>query len=151
MGIQAYSELAGYNNCDQMARRLVWTCGALTLGNVIAPLFFRNFSVKTHVFFGLVEGSTFQLIFHNSYFRGIRNKLEEIDPERVKTMTEMGRIVQFVLLTSTPLFLAKRLTSRFFEEISRTHMIKMGVLYNGGVAIASAYGYEYWDKTLRGS
>lgn len=148
MSIQAYAEKMGYHNYEQVAWRTLYTCGALTLGNIIAPAFFRNFNVKTHVFLGIVEGASLNLLFYNHYLEQIETKLVEFDSYEEETMRQVARITQFTIIFLVPLFLAKNLTSWFFQKISYTHLAKVGVLYNGAVAIGSLYGYEYMKNRM---
>jgi len=149
MSIQAYAEKMGYHNYEQVAWRTLYTCGALTLGNILAPVFFRNFNVKTHVFLGIVEGASFNLLFHNHYLEQIKTKLVEFDPNRRETMEQVARITQFTIISLFPLLLAKNLTSWFFQKISYTHLAKVGVFYNGPVAIGSLYVYEYLKNRMQ--
>ena len=148
MSIQSFAEKIGYHNYSQVAWRTLYTCGALTLGSIIAPTFFRNFNVKTHVFLGIVEGASFNLLFHNHYIEQIEDKLVEFDPERQETMEQVARITQFTIISVIPLFLAKNLTSWCFEKISYAHLAKVGILYNGAVAIGNLYGYEYLKERM---
>ena len=147
MSIQSYAQSVGYENLDQVARRTVWTCGALTVGSLIGPVFFKNFNIKAHVLFGVVEGASINLIVHNSYLPLIEGKLVEFDSEREDMMKRIARIMQFSILCSVSLLLAKNITSWFFQKITHSHMLKVGVFYNGAIGVASAYTYEAWKDS----
>ena len=143
MTIQSYASYVGYKNFDHLAQRTLWTLGTLTVGSFVGYRFFKNFHFLSHHCFSMVEGVTLQAIFHHDYFNNITDYLKALNSEQEERLQEIGHIVQFVLLSTIPLFVAKKFTSYFVEEMTCFQEFKRGVLYNGTIGMAGLYAYHY--------
>jgi len=146
MSTQPIANSAGYDNLSVLGSHTLWTCGAFTLGSVIGPFFFRNFNVKTHIFFGGVAGLTGNLITHNNFLKKVEAKVLEFDPAQEETLKKIAKAIQGTFICATSLLLARGLTSWFFEKMSYSHMILVGGLYNSAIGLATLHGYQYCRK-----
>jgi len=139
MTVQACVKSAGYENFQQVAQRIAMSCAVLMVATLIGRLCSRNFDARSHLFFSLVEATSFNLVIHNEYFSKIEGMLKELEPQNEDRMKKIANIAQFILLCSLSLLPAKVLTSKLCREVSYFRMVMGGVVFNGTVGVAGIY------------